>query len=302
MPIVAPALGFVGVRRGLSCAQFHTVCRILVARRGRGAVAAMRAGHYSPDGDAGADFARITRWMRTPPQLTVHECGESPAMPVLSAESLISWADFSIEPDAVPMWNRAIVDHSDALLACPPIVDEDPRSRTWAAVRYARKVGKTIVVVYPDGSLVAGGREHFLVMDGTGEGAVSVFLGRDPRTDGHTVAVRPAVLEELPIQGRKGGAARPVLGRCRHDPHRYREFPSQRSLLKAGFAPVGPYRVCETWDDYHFPWTTAPDAGSALSAVETDAERNPLKTDAEMPSPLDAMNPSLPTDAFPSFT
>jgi hypothetical protein len=46
--------------------------------------------------------------------------------------------------------NRAIVDASDILLATPSGT-EVLRSGTWATIRYARRVDKPRVVIYPDG-------------------------------------------------------------------------------------------------------------------------------------------------------
>jgi len=46
--------------------------------------------------------------------------------------------------------NKDIVNSSDLLIACPK-GPEERRSGTWSTVRYARKVGKPVVVVWPDG-------------------------------------------------------------------------------------------------------------------------------------------------------
>lgn len=48
--------------------------------------------------------------------------------------------------------NRDIVLETDVLLACPK-GPEELRSGTWATVRYARKQGKRIVIIYPDGTI-----------------------------------------------------------------------------------------------------------------------------------------------------
>lgn len=50
--------------------------------------------------------------------------------------------------------NRVIVDASLVLVACPSGKVEQLRSGTWATVRYARKMNRWIVLVYPDGSSV----------------------------------------------------------------------------------------------------------------------------------------------------
>lgn len=48
--------------------------------------------------------------------------------------------------------NRDIVDMTDVLIAAPKGDEEELRSGTWATVRYARKRGKTVIVL-PRGEL-----------------------------------------------------------------------------------------------------------------------------------------------------
>jgi hypothetical protein len=48
--------------------------------------------------------------------------------------------------------NQAIVDACDLLLACPAESTEQLRSGTWATVRMARKSGKPVIIILPDGS------------------------------------------------------------------------------------------------------------------------------------------------------
>lgn len=49
--------------------------------------------------------------------------------------------------------NRDIVDETEFLIAFPKGYEEELRSGTWACVRYARKKHKTILFVFPDGTL-----------------------------------------------------------------------------------------------------------------------------------------------------
>src|SRR5262249_40960494 len=49
--------------------------------------------------------------------------------------------------------NRDIVAATDVLLACPGGVAEERRSGTWATVRYARRLGRPVVLILPDGTV-----------------------------------------------------------------------------------------------------------------------------------------------------
>ena len=48
--------------------------------------------------------------------------------------------------------NKDIVDASTVLIATPDSPVERIRSGTWSTVRYARKLGRPILIIYPDGS------------------------------------------------------------------------------------------------------------------------------------------------------
>lgn len=45
--------------------------------------------------------------------------------------------------------NRDIVNAGELLIATPKLDVEEQRSGTWAAIRYARKIGKPIILIYP---------------------------------------------------------------------------------------------------------------------------------------------------------
>tara|TARA_Y100000034_G_scaffold137014_1_gene218432 strand:- start:3830 stop:4225 length:396 start_codon:yes stop_codon:yes gene_type:complete len=61
-------------------------------------------------------------------------------------------ADVSEEPKEYLVRNHDIVDFSDVLIACPRQKKEQLRSGTWATIRYARKAGKSLMIVFPDGT------------------------------------------------------------------------------------------------------------------------------------------------------
>lgn len=49
--------------------------------------------------------------------------------------------------------NKDIVDACEVLIATPSGKDELLRSGTWSTVRYARKLGKHILIIFPDGKI-----------------------------------------------------------------------------------------------------------------------------------------------------
>jgi hypothetical protein len=56
-------------------------------------------------------------------------------------------------PKAPLLRNRDIVDACSILFATPKHNYEEIRSGTWATIRYARKVGRHIIIIFPDGSI-----------------------------------------------------------------------------------------------------------------------------------------------------
>jgi hypothetical protein len=51
--------------------------------------------------------------------------------------------------------DRDVVDQSNVLIATPKEKTEQRRSGTWYTIRYAKKRGKPIFIIYPDGSFEA---------------------------------------------------------------------------------------------------------------------------------------------------
>ena len=58
------------------------------------------------------------------------------------------------EPQDFMTRNRAIVDEAAILVAAPYCAEFNaPRSGTWRTVRYARQLGKSVTVIWPDGRI-----------------------------------------------------------------------------------------------------------------------------------------------------
>jgi len=49
--------------------------------------------------------------------------------------------------------NKDIVNPSDIMIVCPNGYKEKIRSGTWSTYRYAKKRGKKIIIIYPNGSV-----------------------------------------------------------------------------------------------------------------------------------------------------
>lgn len=64
-----------------------------------------------------------------------------------------TWGVYMQEPTPPLARNKDIVNAGAWVLACPGEMHEERRSGTWAAVRYARKAGKPIVFVWPNGKV-----------------------------------------------------------------------------------------------------------------------------------------------------
>lgn len=50
--------------------------------------------------------------------------------------------------------NKVIVDRCGVLVAAPGEAQEQLRSGTWSTIRYARRVGRPVIMVLPDGVVV----------------------------------------------------------------------------------------------------------------------------------------------------
>lgn len=74
--------------------------------------------------------------------------------PPEDATRTFDWEPFERRPLAPYLKrNRAIVDETELLIATPKSFRAEPRSETWATVRYAHKQGRKIYLVMPDGDV-----------------------------------------------------------------------------------------------------------------------------------------------------
>lgn len=55
------------------------------------------------------------------------------------------------EPKPYLERNKDIVNETDLLIACPKSDKEELRSGTWSTIRYAKKMNKKVIIIYPNG-------------------------------------------------------------------------------------------------------------------------------------------------------
>lgn len=139
---------FTGTRHGMTEAQKETFRRWVRDQR-------PDAVHHGDCVGADADAHHICQHLRVP--LTViHPAANAGAWRahcrLEHSNGAIMWRDA-----AAPLArNKRMVDEGDMLVACPKEDEEVLRSGTWATMRYASKRGKSMLIIWPCGSMGGG--------------------------------------------------------------------------------------------------------------------------------------------------
>jgi hypothetical protein len=130
-------VGFTGTQRGMTEAQWATLWSLLVVRS---------PGNFHEGDCIGADaqaaFGARSAGFRIighPPTID----SKRAFFPADEWRALLPYLDR----------NKAIVNASQEMIATPGEFEEQLRSGTWSTIRYARRVGKPIHVLLPDGRL-----------------------------------------------------------------------------------------------------------------------------------------------------
>lgn len=71
-------------------------------------------------------------------------------MPKYASQPALDVSDERHPPVYTLTRNKSIVENTDLLLACPS-GPEVLRSGTWSSIRWARKLGRRVIIVWPDG-------------------------------------------------------------------------------------------------------------------------------------------------------
>ena len=140
-------IGFTGTRQGMTNAQKDKVSIILLNFH-----PIIESLHHGDCIGADAQFHNLciqAGW--TPDEIWLH-----PAAPPTSRAYCNS---NHIMPAKPPLErNHDITEIADRIIACTFGFNEIVRSGTWATIRYARKRGRTIHIIHPDGKMKTEGR------------------------------------------------------------------------------------------------------------------------------------------------
>lgn len=137
-------VGFTGTQRGMEAGQAGVVRSVLWRMRADGDW----LGSFFHHGDCvGADCTAHDLACEVGYRPIIHP----PENPVKRAWCKAAPEDIR-EPKPYLDRNKDIVAESDAMIAAPGEKDEQLRSGTWSTIRHARKLGRRIVIVFPDGT------------------------------------------------------------------------------------------------------------------------------------------------------
>lgn len=134
-------VGFTGTRNGLSQEQADRLVALLDELRPTEV-------HHGDAVGADADFDAICRELLRVPKIVLHPCN----LPAWRANCAHP-GDTVLEVKPPLVRNRDIVEAVAVMLACPRETVMQPRGGTWSTIRFARLVGKRLIIVYPDGSV-----------------------------------------------------------------------------------------------------------------------------------------------------
>lgn len=139
-------LGFTGTRFGMTPAQKAAVAKRLAAYDPATVVA-----HHGDCIGADADFHALCRDAGVA-KIVAHP-GHPDGRPTDTSQRAFTDADEVREPKPFLVRNGDIVDESSEMIATPAEFTETQRGGTWSTIRRARRGGRPLTIVFPDGEV-----------------------------------------------------------------------------------------------------------------------------------------------------
>lgn len=135
-------VGFTGTQDGTTEPQFNVLCKLMSALTRLDNDIVFHNGDCIGADEEAAMFALSLKW-----KLHLHPPRSNAKR--VKLDSLATWVEVPL--DYLDR-NKNIVKQSHVLIATPN-GPEKLRSGTWSTIRHARKLGKRIYIVYPDGEI-----------------------------------------------------------------------------------------------------------------------------------------------------
>lgn len=134
-----PRIGFTGTQQGMTKAQSVTLHSLLSALQ-------PTEFHHGDCIGADAEAHQISTILKIP-KIVIHPPIISTKRANCSSPHILPVKDYLLR-------NRDIVDATDILIATPKEATNQLRSGTWSTYRYANKLNRPTILVYPDGSIL----------------------------------------------------------------------------------------------------------------------------------------------------
>lgn len=138
-------IGFTGTRNGMTKEQ-RTVVEKFVDDM------PVTALHHGACVGSDEQMHRIVIGFKPDVKITVHP-GPDPKSSLVAKWCLEEWDTHVLPGKAHLRRNRDIVDAVEVMVATPPTMTNPGRGGTWWTIKEARRLGRAILVVLPDGSL-----------------------------------------------------------------------------------------------------------------------------------------------------
>lgn len=132
-------IGFTGTQEGMTEKQIDAISVFLLDYE-------VQEFHHGDCVGADNDAHIITRIQAPAAKIVVHP-------PLNESKRAFCRADAVLPAKPYLDRNHDIVDAVEVMFATPKEKVEQVRSGTWATIRYARKQGKPLYIVYPDGTV-----------------------------------------------------------------------------------------------------------------------------------------------------
>ncbi len=134
-------LGFTGTRDGTTPCQRDALRRLLLELDPAEV-------HHGLCLGADEDFARVCHALWG---MAVTQKGHPCDLERWRSDDACAFCEEVFQPAPPLDRNRRIVERTEALVACPGGFEEERRSGTWATIRAARKLGRPVAIIWPDG-------------------------------------------------------------------------------------------------------------------------------------------------------